>query len=396
METTKNCVLLLLCGLSLVIGTTVRADVPMRGFTDFGYVYDRNSNNNSFQIHDVDLFVSGNVDKKVSYVAEINFQPAFDGVSVDLERSYAQYFVNPWFKVAVGRFHTALGYWNDTYHHGAYLYTPATRPLMERFEDSGGLLPMHNTGIEIRGNGPMGSGNFGYIFNIGNGRGPVKDPPTFFNSYSKSKSVSGVAYYEMPSGLRVGGNFWRSDLPGGCNLNGDSSQNTAACGPTGAEWIYGAHVVLNTPEIEWITEYEIMLHHYFAGSIQPPGTTNAGAPFNNGVDGLGSKDTTIHLLYSQFGYHVNEKWTPYVRYELDSPSAYDAYLNASPGYVGQGLPATMRQFVVGARYELSPGSALKFEATYMSSGAPIYLANTPNPSDKMTDYQGNINWSFAF
>ena len=139
-----------------------------------------------------------------------------------------------------------------------------------------------------------------------------------------------------------------------------------------------------------------MLHHYFAGSIQPPGTTNAGAPFNNGVDGLGSKDTTIHLLYSQFGYHVNEKWTPYVRYELDSPSAYDAYLNASPGYVGQGLPATMRQFVVGARYELSPGSALKFEATYMSSGAPIYLANTPNPSDKMTDYQGNINWSFAF
>ena len=268
---------------------------------------------------------------------------------------------------------------------------------------------MHNTGIEIRGNGPMGSGNFGYIFNVGNGRGPVKDPPSFFNSYTKSKSVSGVAYYEMANGLRVGANFWRSDLPGGCGLAGDSSQNTSACGPTGAEWIYGAHIVYNSPSIEWITEYEIMLHHYYQGSTylgatpqnQTSSNPNAssvqqGQSYYNGVDGQGSRDTTIHMVYSQLGYHVTEAWTPYVRYELESPNEYDAYLNASPGYSAQGLPATMRQFTAGARYELSSASALKFEGTYINSGALIWNANVADNSPQMTDFQANINWSFAW
>ena len=40
-----------------------------------------------------------------------------------------------WFKVAAGRFHTALGYWNETYHHGTYLHTSITRPVAVRFED---------------------------------------------------------------------------------------------------------------------------------------------------------------------------------------------------------------------------------------------------------------------
>lgn len=383
----RNRILLLLCGITF--GISAHADLPLRGFSDMSYIYDSNASNNSFQIHDVDFFISGSVDKKVSYVAEVNFQPTFEGVSTDIERSYIQYEINPWFKIAIGRFHTALGYWNDTYHHGSYLYTSVTRPLMERFEDSGGLLPVHNTGIEIRGKGAFHDGNIGYIFNIGNGRGPVKDPSTFFNSYSKSKSISASVFYEMDSGLRVGVNAWRSELPGGALMAADSTPATytdsngntvQVTGPKGSEYIYGAHMVYNTPEIEWLTEYDLMLHHYYIGS------SNAD----------GSKDTTINLLYSQFGYHVNSVLTPFVRYEIDATSTADAYLNASPGYKATGLSGTLRQYIAGARYELSASSALKLEVTYLNSNAPLFITNSPNPTSNKTDWQSNLNWSFAW
>ena len=382
-------ILLASLNLLVLLSSSARADLPLKGFTDFSYIYDKNSANNSFQIHDLDIFISGNIDKKVSYLAEVNFQPSFSNVTMDLERTYVQYEVNPWFKVAMGRFHTALGYWNETYHHGSYLQTSASRPTMERFEDAGGLLPVHTTGIEIRGSGQYDFGVFGYLFDIGNGRGPVKDPSSFFNSYTKSKSVSGGLYYSFENGMRLGANFWRSDLPGGALLADDTTPATytdstgatvVVTGPHGIEWIYGTHFIYNTPEFEWLNEYNIMLHHYTSGSHNLNG----------------SLDTTIHFFYSQFGYHVNSTLTPYVRYEIDTPSTHDAYLNANPGYKSVGLPATLRQFVVGSRYELSAASALKLEFTYLSSGGPLTFNNNPNTDGKTTDWQTNLNWSFAW
>ena len=394
-------IFLFIAFLGLQAARTANAEVPFRGFSDFSLIYDDLAKNSSFQIHDVDVFVGGAVDKNITYLAEINFQPGFDGVGVDLERTLVSYAVNPWLKVSLGRFHTALGYWNDTYHHGAYLATSATRPVMERFEDSGGILPIHNTGIELRGNGLVGSGNLGYIFNIGNGRGPVKDPPSFFNSYNKSKSISGVLYYEFTNGLRVGASYWRSDLPGGAGLNGDSTVNANAVGPAGTENIYGVHAVYNSPNSEWIPEYHFMKHTYVGGTSSIPadgtipGSAAAGTPIVN-ANADGSLSTNINLLYSQFGYHLG-KYTPYVRYEIDATNTADAYLNASPGYNAQGLLATTRYYVIGSRYELSAASALKLEFTYISSGAPIFQANLPAvASTKTTNYDVNLNWSLAW
>lgn len=381
---------------------TAGADASLRLFTDASYIYEDNTASNFFQIHDLDFFLTGNVDKQVTYLAEVNFQPGFTGVGAEIERTIIQYTISPWFKVSAGRYHTALGYWNDTYHHGSYLQTAASRPVMERFEDAGGMLPTHNTGIEVRGNGPVSTGNFGYIFNIGNGRGPVQDPPAFFYSYNKSKSISGVVYYEFDNGLRVGGSFWRSDLPGGSQLDDDSTQKTttctpgalgsspgdpvsvalANCGPKGTETIFGAHAIYNSPTIEWLTEYHSMYHSYTGG------WTNAD----------GSTQTLIHLLYSQLGYHLGG-FTPYLRYELNATSTADAYLNSNPGYIAQGLPATTRYYSLGSRYELSANSALKLELTYINSGAPVFQANLPNPlpagSGKSTDWTVNLNWSMV-
>ena len=55
------------------------------------------------------------------------------------------------FNVAVGRYHTAIGYYNNAYHHGKWLQTAAERPHIYDFEDSGGLLPIHNVGVSVSG-----------------------------------------------------------------------------------------------------------------------------------------------------------------------------------------------------------------------------------------------------
>lgn len=49
----------------------------------------------------------------------------------------------------VGRFHSPASYWNAAYHHGQYLQTSITRPLIARFEDEGGIVPAHVTGVML-------------------------------------------------------------------------------------------------------------------------------------------------------------------------------------------------------------------------------------------------------
>jgi len=49
----------------------------------------------------------------------------------------------------LGRFHSPARYWNSVYHHGHYLQTSITRPLVEKFEDEGGILPTHSTGVML-------------------------------------------------------------------------------------------------------------------------------------------------------------------------------------------------------------------------------------------------------
>ena len=132
-----------LVALSSVFALEAKSEegVPLRGFSDMSYVYDSTDDSQSFRIGLVDFFLAKPIDAKTNFLVELGLEPSYAGVGIDLERSYVQYVVGPWLKVSVGRFHTALGYWNDTYHHGGYLQTSVSRPVMERFEDNGGLLP---------------------------------------------------------------------------------------------------------------------------------------------------------------------------------------------------------------------------------------------------------------
>ena len=68
----------------------------------------------------------------------------------------------------IGRFHSPSRYWNITYHHGQYLQTSVTRPLVEKFEDEGGILPAHVTGLMVDAMHKLpGAVGFQTVFSIG-------------------------------------------------------------------------------------------------------------------------------------------------------------------------------------------------------------------------------------
>jgi hypothetical protein len=74
----------------------------------------------------------------------------------------------------VGRFHNPLGFWNTQFHHGAFLQPTIQRPGLADFEDDGGVVPMHATGLLLQGSRRIGDRGLSYDLAVG--LGPGYDP----------------------------------------------------------------------------------------------------------------------------------------------------------------------------------------------------------------------------
>ena len=115
--------------------------IALRGFADVSLQQSNTDETSKFALGGLDFFLTKKVDKKTDILVELVFEQNSAGELVtDLERLYLRHKVDQWLQVGFGRFHTALGYWNETYHHGSYLYNSVTRPFMFRFEDDGGIF----------------------------------------------------------------------------------------------------------------------------------------------------------------------------------------------------------------------------------------------------------------
>lgn len=375
----------LLVGLSTLAVSYASAEVPLRGFgqvglqntdTDTGSV---KSNTNNFYNGALDLFMATNISKKASFLAEIGYEmTAANQTGIDVERLTVQYIFSPWLKVGAGRFHTALGYWNDNYHHGSWLHVTTDRPLIYHFEDDSGVLPTHSEGLEIRGEGDMGPGQLGYIFNVANGRNAQVDPPQVSNDKNRDKAANLLLFYTLPNlgNLRFGGVYYTDTLPG-CTYDStitnpaliDNCSYTAgasALRAKGKEKIYGAHVAWAPDNFETIMEYFVLDHTYDSANTSP--TANVDATINGG--------------YLQLSYKI-EDWTPYYRYDLVNvpDSKTDAYTNREGSTSGH---------TVGARWDFDLTSALKFEYY----GEEIKHADPAVATEKSTKV--SVNWSFTF
>jgi hypothetical protein len=125
----------------------------------------------SFTIGQLNLFVTSDLSERFKFLSEIVFESdEFNNFGVDVERMLLQYSHSDYLNVAVGRFHTAIGYYNTAYHHSTWLQTTTGRPFLFEFEDKGGPLPIHNVGVSLSGHIPSGPVGLNYVVEVGNGR----------------------------------------------------------------------------------------------------------------------------------------------------------------------------------------------------------------------------------
>jgi hypothetical protein len=185
-------------------------------------------------------------------VFEVHQDNAFRAV---LERVLLDYSLNDYFNLSVGRYHTAIGYYNTAYHNATWFQTATERPYIFEYEDEGGILPIHMVGLEASGQIPSGRWGLHYVAEVGNGLAsdPLAEPVQNYVDENGHKAVN-IAVFARPDaipGLQLGFSAYKDviSLPSSPKIN---------------ETITDAYAVLTRPRFEWLNE-ALMIRHASAG-----------------------------------------------------------------------------------------------------------------------------------
>ena len=310
----------------------------IRGFGDVTLHGDnRTGDTTSFSLGQLNLFVTSDISDKFKFLSEIVFEGGPDNFygqpegtrnlfTVDVERYLVQYSHNDYFNLTAGRYHTAIGYYNTAYHHSTWLQTTTGRPLLFEFEDRGGILPIHNIGVEASGRIPSGRLGLHYVAEVGNGRAsrtPLEEEPVQNELDENNHKAVNFAIFARPThvpGLQAGFSIYRDLL-------------TPVAQPPVGETILAAHAVYSLTNFEWLNEALVIRH----------------AP-----QGLGHIYQTPGF-YSQISRRFGA-YRPYFRYQYENASPHepifpDIALRAGPS--------------AGVRFDASESVALKLQYDFI-------------------------------
>ncbi len=320
-------------------------EIQIKGFGHLQHDYARHSaasgstkeskDTNNFVTGGVDLFLTSQIADNLSFLNETIFEFGEGGENIlDVERVLLKYEYADWLNIAIGRGHTALGFWNHHFHHGTWLYTTTDRPLIYRFEDEGGILPVHFVGLEFSGNQYIDQlGSFSYVANIANGRGKITDSVQLKEDLNNDKQLSFMFTFEPSSieGLGLGANILYDIIPENDSVVGRDSEIE--------EIIAGTHLFYIIDEFEIIGEYQFINHN--------PRKDSRGSNTHSGG-------------YLQMAYSFN-KLKPYYRFDFLEIDPNDFY------FIGlEGVEDTISH-TFGLRYEWFPYAALKLEYRMMDT-----------------------------
>ena len=234
-----------------------KTSLNIRGFGDFGlYGGNQKGQTTSFSIGQTDLFITSNLSERFKFLTELVFEVHQDNAfRAVLERVLLDYSLNDYFNLSVGRYHTAIGYYNTAYHNATWFQTATERPFIFQYEDEGGIMPIHMVGLEASGQIPSGRWGLHYVAEVGNGRtsDPLAEPVQNYVDENGHKAVN-LAVFARPDtipGLQVGFSAYKDviSLPSSPKIN---------------ETITDAYVVLTRPKFEWLNE-ALKIRHASAG-----------------------------------------------------------------------------------------------------------------------------------
>src|SRR5215469_13747339 len=145
--------------------------MAMHGFADVG-AGTHNAQFPKYQgadIAELDFFLTPQLGARTRALFELNFEVGADGeVGVDLERAQIGYQFSDSATIWLGRFHTPYGFYNTAFHHGQWIAISLRRPRFIEFEDHGGIMPAHTTGLWLTGSERLGDAKVTYDAYIGN------------------------------------------------------------------------------------------------------------------------------------------------------------------------------------------------------------------------------------
>lgn len=239
-----------------------RTLLRIRGFTDVNLrgstLRGDPASTSAFSLGQVNLFVTSDLSDKFKFLSEVVFEAGEDNVfGVDIERMLLAYSFNEYFNVSVGRYHTAIGFYNTAYHHSTWFQTTTGRPFLFAFEDQGGILPIHNVGASMTGKIPSGRLGLHYIAEVGNGRAYKTGESVQYAVDESSRKAVNFGMFARPEGipgLQAGFSVYRDLL-------------TPVAAPKIGETILAAHAVYTGLNFEWLNE-ALLIRHAPEGSAQ--------------------------------------------------------------------------------------------------------------------------------
>ena len=311
-------------------------------FSDVGFVVsDRPAATSSFGLGQLDLFLTSKLADHWTVLSEIVFRANADNrFVVNPERLLVQYDPSDTVQIAMGRYHSAVGYYNTAYHHGSWFETAASRPSLF----AAGFIPYHNVGVSSRLRVPSGAAGLEAIAEFGNGVASTSRTiePTQSVVDEDDRKAFNVGLVSQPGrlpGFQAGVSWYRDRLhPTGV---APFAANTSA-----------VHVVYNGRGWELLNEIVVARHVPDAG----PARLSQG-------------------WYSQGAYRFGSV-RPYLRYQSVQGSATDPLFGALGHRYGP---------VAGVRIDFSRFAALKLQ-----------LERSHQSATDTTTHDGVVRLAFTF
>jgi hypothetical protein len=189
---------------SIGANTSIKGFVEARTWLEKGKV--------SFGLGEQDLFITSELSDRFSFLGETVFKfdaSASTDFAVSIERIVLKYNFKGNHNILIGKHHTPVNYWNDTYHHGRLFFPTIDRPILFTAE----IIPLHTTGISVQGHN-LGDIKFGYDLMVGNGLGS-----TDVSDNDKNKSVTAAVHIKPVDRLRVGASYYHDVISAGAHLH---------------------------------------------------------------------------------------------------------------------------------------------------------------------------------
>lgn len=253
----------LILSIFILFGTKIYSQsTKIQGFADISSVFEKKAvgSKQYFNLGDEDLFITSEINDRFSFLGETVFKYSNGSATsppawgVNVERMVMKYNYSGNHNILIGKHHSCVNYWGETYHHGRVFYPTVERPTI--FPDF--IIPLLTEGVSFQGSN-FGKLKCGYNIMMGNGLGLGDE------NHNKSRSLTVAVHSKPIEHLNIGGSIYIDRMDGGVKLIGSNWT-------TKENMIYrvgSGHLAYFHHRIESLTEYSLAFNHYLTSKSTP-------------------------------------------------------------------------------------------------------------------------------